>query len=209
MNPSEISSLLQQAKASSEVFPAGIHTFALYWITWEAYRTRMLAVATRLRGWRIADAYLAIGTRKISTQKIYKRCFKGVTGVELSEQPGIVARVLPNLDLIESLRHRLVHGYRSANPELIQASNEFLDAILTHHEKVFGKIVIPLQDGTQIQLGNVLAKRPCDGRGIPIQNNYELLKPCFELKDTAKRDGLPDRSIVHTLEKIVVHLRSG
>lgn len=206
MNPSEIQSLLEQAKSSRAVSPAGIHTFALYWITWEAYRTRMLAVATRLRGWRIADAYLAIGTRRISTQTTYKECFRNVTGVQLAQQSGMAARVLANLDKLESLRHRLIHGYRSANPDLIEAANSFLDAVLTHHEKVFSKLMIPLEDGTQVPLGNVLTQRPGDGRGIQIKNDCETLRSCFGISCNKGRSKLPDRSIINTLEKITSNL---
>lgn len=70
MKPSEIRFLLTQAKIARGQSPTGIHTFALYWITWEAYRTRMLAVAARLRGWSIEDAYFAIGVKRISNRPL-------------------------------------------------------------------------------------------------------------------------------------------
>jgi hypothetical protein len=206
MKPSEIHSLLKQAKAAYKDSSAGIHTFALYWITWEAYRTRMLAVAARLRGWRIEDAYLAIGTKKISTQKSYKWCFKAVTTVQLAEQSGIVASVLSHLDSIEIIRHRLIHGYRSTSPDLIHSANQFIDSILTHQEKVFSALIIPLKDGKQIQIGNVLSQRPASGRGIPIDKNYESIKECFGLKETDMPRTSPNRSIIQALEKIVTKL---
>jgi hypothetical protein len=206
MKPSEIQSLLKQAQALRAVEPSGIHTFALYWITWEAYRTRMLAVAARLRGWKIEDAYTAIGSRRISTQKTYKQCFKAATDVQLAEQRGLLGKVIKCLDEIEALRHRLVHGYRSASPELITAANRFLDTILTHHEQVFGQLLLPLQDGTQIPLGNVLSHRPGSTRKIPLQSSLEALRECFGLNDSHQPEKLSHQSIIQASENVVSRL---
>jgi hypothetical protein len=189
MKPSEIHALLQQAKASREHSPAGIHTFALYWITWEAYRTRMLAVAARLRGWRIEDAYFAIGVKRISNQTTYRCCFKDITGVQLSEQPGLVGSVWNILSEIEVLRHRLIHGHRSANPVLIEQAIQFLDSVLTHQERVFSKMRVPLQDGTSARLGNVLAQRPGAGRGIATHLDRQSLITCLKLENHIEKVG--------------------
>jgi hypothetical protein len=183
MKPSEIQSLLNQAKAARELSPAGIHTFALYWITWEAYRTRMLAVAARLRGWRIEDAYFAIGAKRISSQTTYKRCFKDITSVQLAEQSGLLGSAWNLIDEIEVLRHRLIHGHRSANPALIEQASQFLDSILTHQEKVFSKLLIPVKDGTLTKLGNVLAQRPGAGRGIATNLDRQSLLTHLKLEN--------------------------
>ena len=205
MKPSEIHSLLGQAKALREVSPAGIHTFALYWITWEAYRTRMLAVAARLRGWRIEDAYFAIGARRISSQRTYRICFKDITGVELAEQPGLLGRVWKLLDEIEVLRHRLIHGYRSASPVLIEQASRFLDSILTHQGRVFSDLPILPNDSISISLGNVLAQRPGTGRGIAIKPDRQSLITDLKLEDRIPAK-LPKDAILKRLADVVTTL---
>lgn len=207
MKPSEIQALLSQAQQSYITSPAGVHTFALYWITWEAYRTRLLAVAIRLCGWRIEDAYQAIGCKKISTQKTYRKCFKDVVGVHLAEQRGDVASVFNQFDNLEALRHRLIHGYRTADPAVIQAANQFIDAVLTQQEKVFSRLSIPLNNGSQVQLGNVLAQRPASGRAIAIQHDLATLKQRFEVAATAQSGRSLDRSIIPTLERLTRKLK--
>jgi len=203
MKPSEIHSLLTQAKASREVSPAGIHTFVLYWITWEAYRTRMLAVAARLKGWRIEDAYFAIGARRISSQNTYRSCFKDITGIQLAEQSGLLGRVWSLLNDIEVLRHRLIHGHRSANPALIEQSSQFLDSILTHQERVFSKLLIPLQDGTSARLGNVLAQRPGTGRGIAVQRDRQSLMVDLRLEERTPAKLPEHNAILKRLANVV------
>lgn len=86
------------------------------------------------------------------------------------------------LSEIEVLRHRLIHGHRSANPALIEHASQFLDSILTHHERVFSKLLIPLQDGASARLGNVLAQRPGTGRGITINLDRQSLITCLKLE---------------------------
>jgi len=204
MKPSEIHSLLGQAKALREVSPAGIHTFALYWITWEAYRTRMLAVAARLRGWRIEDAYFAVGAKRISSQRTYRICFKDITGVELAEQPGLLGRVWKLLDEIEVLRHRLIHGHRSASPVLIEQASRFLDSILTHQERVFSKLRVSINDPS-VRLGNVLAQRPGTGRGIAIKHDRQSLITDLKLEDRTPAK-LPKDAILKRLADVVTTL---
>ena len=207
MKPSEIQSLLTQSKACFEHSPGGIHTFALYWITWEAYRTRLLAVATRLRGWRIEDAYFAIGAKHISGQKAYKKCFKDITTVELSNQTGLLGRIWNQVDDIQVLRNRLIHGYRSADPEFIQQANLFLDSILSHQNKVFSNLTLPLQDGRAVKLGNVLTQRPAAGRKIAICGGRESLLNCLNMKQAETPPKFIDRAILPRLAKTVEELK--
>lgn len=204
MKPHEIQSLLRYAKSAREQSPSGIHVFALYWITWEAYRTRMLAVAARLNGWRIDDAYYAIGVIGISSQKTYKRCFKKVTGVQLAEQTGLLGRVWKSLDEIEILRHRLVHDYRGANPQLIGAAVDFLDSILSNHIQVFSKLQIPSKvTNCTYPLGNVLAQHPAAGRGIPIQLNRDaLVIELTEKPGNKRKKSLGDQITLKALRNI-------
>lgn len=179
MKPCEIRDLLSQASTARERFPAGIHTFALYWIAWEAYRTRMLAVAMRFHGWSIKDAYFAIGAKRISSQRRYTECFQAITGIDLSQQKGGIGKAWTNLNALESLRHRLVHGYRGADPILMRDAITFLDCVLTNHEHIFGKLTI-MPEKQSIHLGNALAQRPAAGRRIAIckerQDLIELLR---------------------------------
>lgn len=203
MKPCEIHYLLGQASTAREQFPNGIHTFALYWITWEAYRTRMLAIAVRLCGWSIDDAYCAIGAKGISNQSTYRGCFKKITGIELAEQRGMLGRVWKNLDDIEALRHRLIHGYRGANPLLIGNAIDFLDIVLTNHEQIFGKLTIVLE-GRQIQLGNVLAQRPATGRSIRIRRERQELIQCLQPKRQLSK--LPDSDVIKRLQRVVEEL---
>jgi len=205
MKPSEIHSLLGQAKALREVSPAGIHTFALYWITWEAYRTRMLAVAARLRGWRIEDAYYVIGARRISSQKTYRICFEDMIGVELAKQSGLLGEVWNLLNEIEVLQHRLIHGHRSASPVLIEQASRFLDSILTHQERVFSNLLILINESPSISLGNVLAQRPGTGRGIAIKHDRQSLITDLKLGDRTPAK-LPKDAILKRLADVVTKL---
>lgn len=205
MNPSDINELLHQSRMSYERDPEGIHTFALYWITWEAYRTRLLAVSARLRGWRIEDAYFAIGAKRISSQKVFGKCFKALTDVELSNQTGLTARAWQNLNEIEVLRNRLVHGYKRTNPDLTHHASCFVKAILTRQEKVFGHLQLS-DNGTATQIGDVLRQRPAAGRGIPIHRNREALLVCFRLAEDGQPKRLPAHSTISSWAKLVGEL---
>lgn len=205
MNPSDINDLLRQSRTAYERDPKGIHTFALYWITWEAYRTRLLAVSARLKGWRIRDAYFAIGLKRISNQAKYAACFKAITDVDLANQRGLTGRVWRNLNALEILRHRLIHGYKRANPDLVEKSSRFMNAILDCHESIFG--TIQLSKGNEIiRIGDVLRQRPADGRAIPIHRDIEDLFPHFDLNPDAHLKPLPNQSVISAMARIVDEL---
>jgi hypothetical protein len=201
MKPCEIRDLLSQASTAREGSPAGIHTFALYWIAWEAYRTRMLAVAMRLSGSSIKDAYFAIGAKKISTQRRYTECFQAITGIDLIQQKRGIGKAWTNLNALESLRHRLVHGYRGADPILMRDAITFLDCVLTNHERIFGRLtVVP---GKQpIHLGNPLLQRPAAGHRIAICKERQDLIKLLQLK-TAVPGKAPGSEVQKSLRRFV------
>ncbi|MBC2704222.1 hypothetical protein [Desulfobacula sp.] len=62
MNPQTIKTLLDCADAAEDQNSTfnPLVPFILRWIAWEALRTRMLAVAARYRGCKMADAYRVI-----------------------------------------------------------------------------------------------------------------------------------------------------
>ena len=115
---------------------------------------------------------------------------------------------------IEVLRHRLIHGHRGANPVLIEQASQFLDSILTHQERVFGKLLIPLQvstdtsariTGTSVKLGNVLAQRPGAGRGIVIKGDRQSLITHLKLGNRTPAS-LPESTILKRLANVVATL---
>lgn len=207
MNPSDIKDLLYQSRIAYERDPKGIHTFALYWITYEAYRTRLLAVSARLKGWRIRDAYFAIGLKRISNQAKYAACFKATTDIDLANQRGLTGRVWRNLDALEILRHRLIHGYKRADPDLIEKSSRFMNAILDQHESIFGTIQLSNENET-IQIGDVLRQRPADGRRIPIHQDIENLFLRFGLRPGGNLAQLPNQSVISAMTRIIDELTS-
>lgn len=209
MNPSDINRLLNQARICQSEHPDGIHTFALYWIAWEAYRTRLLAVAIRLNGWRIEDAYFAVGAARISTQKKYSQCFKEITGIDLLHYPGVIGKAWRSLNEIESLRHRLLHGYKSANPALIEHSILFLERVFAHQRRLFGELPYSSACSKRQATGLIrdpLRSHPASGRGIPVIRDRQDLLQCLKVGSDQKPKRLPHTEMMRNLSSVTAAL---
>jgi hypothetical protein len=87
MNPLSISKMIEQANKTKMRDYDPVVPFILSWVAWESLRTRMLVVASRYKGYKISDAYTAIGKLKISNNNMFSDCFKNIVNFNFKSDP--------------------------------------------------------------------------------------------------------------------------
>jgi len=177
MNPKTIEKLLELADRTERNRYDPWVPFSLRWIAWEALRTRIIVIACRFRGWKMEDAYNVIGRKRISSNEAFKKCLKLILGRSPFPLPnGSPRQAWDVLQKIELVRHRLFHGYKTVNPEIIIAASKFLSKLLRNHEIIFGSIEAQYGKGISHRIGDVLIRNPSAGKKIPIKRSVSELK---------------------------------
>jgi hypothetical protein len=164
MNPSAIIALTQicerQYQASSRDTAQLISTFLTTWSTWEAVRTRLIRVIIHKQGWLIQDADAALRQAKLSSMKNAASLLRRLGLPDPSNWKGQSGQTWRTLRSIEPLRHRLTHGFQTADPKLIRAATAIVLEAVSNQEWL-ENLVMPSTDNLndRSRLGSIIKPR--------------------------------------------------
>lgn len=135
MNPSAIGLLtrlcVERHHGCDEDIACLIANFLTAWSTWEAVRTRLIRVIINKQGWLMKDADAALRIAKLSSMKNAAALLQRLGFSNPSNWKGQSGQTWRTLRSIEPLRHRLTHGFQTADPKLIKiATSIVLEGIL-------------------------------------------------------------------------------
>lgn len=156
MNPATIHKLIAEARTIKNEHPQGIPAFVVAWVGWEALRTRMLRVVIQKQGWKVADIDQALKRLRISSMKSCNDQFTKLGLVPPSHWRGESGKMWRQLHQIENIRHRLIHGYKTIDPQRIFVASEFVLASLEDRHWI--EQAKPFPDYPKQSLGCVLEK---------------------------------------------------
>jgi hypothetical protein len=136
MNPSAISLLtrlcVERHRGSDKDMANLIANFLTAWSAWEAVRTRLIRVIIHKQGWLIKDADAALRIAKLSSMKNAAALLQRLGFPDPSHWKGQSGQTWRTLLSIEPLRHRLTHGFQTADPKLIKIATAIvLEATLS------------------------------------------------------------------------------
>jgi hypothetical protein len=124
MNPSAIGSLTRLCEerhhGGDKDMANLIANFLTAWSAWEAVRTRLVRVIIHKQGWLIKDADAALRIAKLSSMKNAAALLQRLGLPNPSHWKGQSGQTWRTLLSIEPLRHRLTHGFQTADPKLIK-----------------------------------------------------------------------------------------
>jgi len=104
--------------------------FLISWTAWEDMRSRWIRLAICRHGWLVSDANKALKELRISSmgQAESRAEMLGMgKPSQWRDRPGKIWRQLKQ---IETMRHRLTHGFDSLDPALVRAGGRFVLAAL-------------------------------------------------------------------------------
>jgi hypothetical protein len=156
MNPSTIRKLITEARGIKNEHPQSIPAFVVAWVGWEALRTRMLRVVIQKQGWKVVDIDQALKRLRISSMKSCNDQFIKLGLIHPCHWQGKSGKVWQQLHQIENIRHRLVHGYQTIDPQRIFVTSEFILASL--EDRYWIEQAKPFPDAPKQSLGCVLEK---------------------------------------------------
>ncbi|MFO7876196.1 MAG: hypothetical protein R6U55_06400 [Desulfovermiculus sp.] len=144
------------------------------------------------------DAYRAIGKRKVSTNENFAECLEGIAGYKWrSMLRGDAQKGWNAFQRIETIRHRLFHGYKTVDPALVHAASHFLSRSVPQNDSIFGRIEIEYGNGVKNDLGNALHRYPAAGKKIPIKMDVRDLEELMKIKVSS---GPPNAKLPSTKE---------
>lgn len=207
MNPAAITALTQicinrhldQKTDLAHVFS----NFLVAWSVWEAVRTRFIRVIIHKQGWLIKDADAALRIVKLSSMK-RAGCLLCRLGLQdPSHWRGRSGRTWRVLLSIEPLRHRLTHGFHSADPKLILVATDIVLAAIMNQEWLEILEISPKSnvEGCRL-LGSIMTPRAINAKGhrLARQKLFELI----DIRDQTRSSSLPSLSrLEEQLKKIM------
>ncbi|MCP9909894.1 hypothetical protein KBZ15_08245 [Cyanobium sp. BA20m-p-22] len=197
MNPAAIVSLTQSCivRHRNERHDIGqiIANFLAAWCAWEALRTRFIRVIIHKQGWLINDADAALKIVRLSSTQsaVWLLLRLGLT--EPSQWRGESGQTWRVLLSIEPLRHRLTHGFQTADPKLILVATEVILAALTNQHWL-ESLEVPVCDKrkSQNKLGSIMSPR------TTLSNNHrrsrQELFQILEVSEGISKSTLPSLS---------------
>lgn len=163
MNPSSIEVLIARCRFTVDEpendYARLAESFLIAWVAWEALRTRFLRVVLHQQGWMIKDVDKVLSQRKISSMHDFAKVITAVGMKHPHQWPKASVEAWKMLEKIEQIRHRLIHGFRRIDPEVLKKSTCVVCSLLQCHQWMQD---VPLGgDGQHKQrlIGPVLAKR--------------------------------------------------
>jgi hypothetical protein len=199
MNPSAIIALTQicerQYQASSKDTGHLISTFLTTWGTWEAVRIRLLRVIIHKQGWLIQDADAALRQAKLSSMKNAASLLHRLGLPDPSNWKGQSGQIWRTLLSIEPLRHRLTHGFQTADPKLIKAATAVVLEAVSNQEWL-EDLVLPSTGNVEDRnrLGPIMSPR-----GVKGKRDRRSRKELFVnlgLEDSKATSSLPSLSLL-------------
>ena len=160
--------------------------FLISWTAWEAMRSRWIRLAICRHGWLVIDANKALKELRISSMgQAESRAEMLAIGnpSQWRDRPGKIWRQLKQ---IETMRHRLTHGFDSLDPALIRAGGRFVLAALQNRWWLEQQT---LQDGSgKLRVvGDLMAKQL--PHRVAERGRYEELRKELSLSSSHNRHG--------------------
>lgn len=104
--------------------------FLISWTAWEAMRSRWIRLAICRQGWLVSDANKALKELRISGMGQVESRAEMLGMGKPSQWHDVPGKIWRQLKQIETMRHRLTHGFDSLGPALIRAGGRFVLAAL-------------------------------------------------------------------------------
>jgi hypothetical protein len=169
MNPAAIVALTQICEArhlerNKEVAHL-ISNFLTAWSAWEAVRTRLLRVVIHKQGWLMQDADTALRVAKLSSMKKAATLLQRLGLPNPSNWKGQSGQTWRTLLVIEPLRHRLTHGFQTADPKLIKIATDIVLSSISNQQWL-ENLDLPSIGKTKgnTRLGSVMSPRGIIGK---------------------------------------------
>lgn len=138
MKPYAIRNLLNEAKLLHEdSLNSRIYTVPAFlsgWVSWEALRTRFIRVIIHHQGWLLKDADRVLAKKKISSMSAAENVICNLGLKHPHQWPNKSAKGWKALVEIEPLRHRLIHGFKSVDPAIVQAATKVVISSVSNHD---------------------------------------------------------------------------
>jgi hypothetical protein len=164
MNPKATKDIVKHARqhlaTNPRSFEEALAAFLMSWVAGEALRHRLLRELAHDQGWSMKDAQTALGNLRISSMghtsdTLRKLNAKGANAWE--ERPAAIWKVLLG---IETIRHRVVHGARTAAPAHLNAATAFVLAAVEDGLRANGWL-------SKVSADGVVRKGPLGNRRTP------------------------------------------
>lgn len=201
MNPAAIVALRQICEArhlehNKEVAHL-ISNFLTAWSAWEAVRTRLLRVVIHKQGWFMQDADTALRVAKLSSMRNAATLLQRLGLPNPSNWKGQSGQTWRTLLAIEPLRHRLTHGFQTADPNLIKIATDIVLSSISNQQWL-ENLELPSIDNPKanIRLGSVMSSR-----GIISKMNRRSLQELFEILQLENRKAASYLPSINLLER--------
>jgi hypothetical protein len=213
MNPAAIVALTQicQAKHLELNMDVAhlISNFLTAWIAWEAVRSRLLRVIIHKQGWLMQDADAALRIAKLSSMKNAATLLQRLAFPNPSNWKGQSGQTWRTLLAIEPLRHRLTHGFQTADPKLIKTATEIVLLSISNQQWLenldlpsIGKLKC------NAKLGSVMSPRGIIGKAN--RRSPQELFDILQLENRKVASCLPSMSLLgRRLSEMELHGASG
>ncbi|NJM48328.1 MAG: hypothetical protein HC860_20925 [Alkalinema sp. RU_4_3] len=138
MEPSAIKILIEQATLLHNSEPRSTGStytaFLTSWVAWEALRTRFIRVVIHHKGWLLKDADKVLAQQRIGSTRHAASALGNVGLLDPDQWSGKSGKGWKALRDIEPLRNRIVHGFKSIEPDRIHAATSVVLCLLSDHE---------------------------------------------------------------------------
>lgn len=179
---------------------ARIATFLATWSTWEALRTRYIRVAIHHQGWLIKDADTVLATARISSMKRAAEIIALLGITHPAQWSGDSGTVWRALQLIEPIRHKLTHGFRTTDPQKVRLATAITLAALKDHRWLETTQIRLFCNGNDvIKVGSIL--QPRTRSNISPANPVEELFSCLNIQPIGR---VPVTPSMNKLEKLLL-----
>jgi hypothetical protein len=170
-----------------------ISNFLTTWSAWEAIRTRLIRVIIHKQGWLIKDADAALRIAKLSSMKSAGNLLCRLGLADPSHWKGCSGRTWRALLSVEPLRHRLTHGFHSADPKLILVATDIVLEAILNQEWLEILEISPKRDMEECTLlGSIMTPRGIKVKGdrLERQKLFEIL----DIREQKRSSSLPSLS---------------
>lgn len=138
MNPASIRNLIDESRllynSASNNKQYTVPAFLSSWVAWEALRTRFIRVVIHQKGWLLKDADRVLAKKRISSTSAAASVICSLGLKHPDQWPKNSGKGWKALAEIEPLRHRLIHGFKAMDPEIVQAATKVVIRSVSNHD---------------------------------------------------------------------------
>jgi hypothetical protein len=207
MEPSVIKILIEQATLlhNSEPRSAGstYTAFLTSWVAWEALRTRFIRVVIHHKGWLLKDVDKVLAQQRISSMRNAASALENVGLLHPDQWSAKSGKGWKALKDIEPLRNRIVHGFKSIEPDRIHAATLVVICLLSDHEWLSDvPVVNAAKKKDKVLVGPLLTPQRSSKA-----TQHRKIEDLAKVMNVNLSSGVrPIPSLVH-LEKLATHVR--